>query len=155
MKYALFLAYIFCGYSACCAGDVYRCNKDGAIVFSDTPCGDNATLVIGVPLPINEPVPQPTATYNPLDTRSMAIGKWTNRKSGSYYYVEGIVTNNGKENVKFSKIKLFCLDRWGDLVTLEEAYVDPTLLTPGQEGTFKLLVKDNDKIDTFKIRLEY
>ena len=80
---------------------------------------------------------------------------WINYIDGNYYYVEGILKNISKVRVRYVKVKAIAYDKAKKLVTLKESYADPYDLTPGQEATFKIMVKYNERIDNFEIRVNW
>ena len=73
----------------------------------------------------------------------------TSRLEGNYYYVEGILKNNGKGNVSYVKVGIRALDKYGKLVSINDGYADPHTLAPGQEATYQIMVAYNSKIDKF------
>ncbi|MBA7535270.1 hypothetical protein ES705_27523 [subsurface metagenome] len=80
---------------------------------------------------------------------------WTYYKDGNYYYVEGIIRNVGQDTKSYVKVKALAYDKQKKLVTLKEGYSDPMDLEPGQEGTFKIMVKYNERISSFEVRIDY
>ena len=73
----------------------------------------------------------------------------TSRLEGNYYYVEGILKNNGKGNVSYVKVGIRALDKYGKLVSINDGYADPHTLAPGQEATYQIMVAYDSKIDKF------
>jgi len=73
----------------------------------------------------------------------------TSRLEGNYYYVEGILKNNGKGNVSYVKVGIRALDKYGKLVSINDGYADPHTLAPGQEATYQIMVVYDSKIDKF------
>ena len=67
--------------------------------------------------------------------------------------MEGILKNVGKDEVEYIQIKAITYDKSKKLVTLKESYSNPADLRPGQEATFKIMVKYNSRIENFELRL--
>jgi len=80
---------------------------------------------------------------------------WTYYLDGNYYYVEGILKNVGKDEVEYIQIKAIAYDKSKKLVTLKQSYSNPADLRPGQEATFKIMVKYNSRIENFELRLNW
>jgi len=80
---------------------------------------------------------------------------WTNYLDGNYHYVEGILKNIGRSTVKYLQVKVICLDKAGRLVSLKERYANPYDLAPGQEATFKIMIKHNSRIDSFDLKINW
>jgi len=83
------------------------------------------------------------------------IVDWTSYLDGNYYYVEGILKNVSKVKVEYVQVKVIAYDSSKKLVTLKESYANPYDLAPGQEATFKVMVKHNSRIDTFGLRVDW
>ena len=83
------------------------------------------------------------------------IMDWTNRisESGNYYYVEGKVKNISSVVAKSVRVKIEALDVFSKLVLLEEGYVDPSVLQPGQIGFFSVMVDYRSNIKKFKLNM--
>jgi hypothetical protein len=79
----------------------------------------------------------------------------TSRLSGNYYYVEGIVKNNGKGNASYVKVEIRALDKYGKLVSINDGYADPSTLAPGQEATYQIMVEYDSKIDKFDKKVSW
>jgi hypothetical protein len=47
----------------------------------------------------------------------------TSRLEGNYYYVEGILKNNGKGNVSYVKVGIRALDKYGKLVSINDGHL--------------------------------
>ncbi|MBA7545090.1 hypothetical protein ES705_37453 [subsurface metagenome] len=73
----------------------------------------------------------------------------TSRLEGNYYYVEGILKNNGKGNVSYVKVGIRALDKYDKLVSINDGYADPHTLAPGQEATYQIMVVYDSKMDIF------
>ena len=86
---------------------------------------------------------------------SVKVLDWTSYLDGNYYYVEGILKNVSKAKVEYVQVKVIAYDSSKKLVTLKERYVNPYDLAPGQEATFKVMVKHNSRIDTFGLRVDW
>ena len=86
---------------------------------------------------------------------NIKILDWTNYLDGNYYYVEGILKNIGKSKVEYLKVKAIAYDKAKKLVTLKESYADPYDLAPGQEATFKIMIKYNSRIDNFELKVNW
>jgi len=70
-------------------------------------------------------------------------------KSGDYYYVEGVLKNNGKGNAYHVEVEIRSLDKYGKLVSIDNGYAHPTTIAPGKEATYQIMVSFNSKIDSF------
>ena len=77
----------------------------------------------------------------------------TSRLSGNYYYVEGILKNNGKGTTSYVKVEIRALDKYGKLVSIHDGYADPSTLEPGQEATYQIMIEYDSKIDKFDKRV--
>ena len=77
----------------------------------------------------------------------------TSRLSGNYYYVEGILKNNGKGTTSYVKVEIRALDKYGKLVSIHGGYADPHTLAPGQEASYQIMVEYDSKIDKFDKRV--
>jgi len=69
--------------------------------------------------------------------------------SGNYYYVEGILKNNGKGTAYYVKIEVRALDRYGKLISIDYGYAEPSTIAPSQEATYQIMVSYNSEIDKF------
>lgn len=83
------------------------------------------------------------------------IVDWTSYLDGNYYYVEGILKNTGKSKVEYVQVKVIAYDSSKKLVTLKESYANPYDLAPGQEATFRVMVKYNSRIDNFELKVNW
>ena len=85
------------------------------------------------------------------------IVDWTNYlgETGNYYYVEGILKNVGRSKVEYLQVKVIAYDRSKKLVTLKESYANPHKLAPGEEATFKVMIRYNERIDNFELKLNW
>ena len=86
---------------------------------------------------------QPKAEIKFVDSNNRLSG------SGNYYYVEGILKNNGKGNAYSVKVEVRALDKYGKLVSIDYGYARPSTIAPGQEATYQIMVRYNSKIDNF------
>lgn len=86
---------------------------------------------------------QPKAEIKFVDSNNRLSG------SGNYYYVEGILKNNGKGNAYSVKVEVRALDKYGKLVSIDYGYAKPSTIAPGQEATYQIMVRYNSKIDNF------
>ena len=86
---------------------------------------------------------QPKAEIKFVDSNNRLSG------SGNYYYVEGVLKNNGKGNAYSVKIEVRALDKYGKLVSINDGYADPHTFAPGQEATYQIMVEYDSKIDKF------
>jgi DNA uptake protein ComE-like DNA-binding protein len=75
--------------------------------------------------------------------------------SGNYYYVEGILKNNGKGNAYSVKVEVQALDKYDKLVSTDNVYADPSTLAPGQEATYQMMVRYNSNIDKFDKKVSW
>lgn len=85
------------------------------------------------------------------------IVDWTHYLSntGNYYYVEGILKNIGENKVDYIEVKAIAFDKAKNLVCLERNYANPHTLEPGEEATFKIMVRYNSKIDNFELAVTW
>ncbi|MBA7519195.1 hypothetical protein ES705_11270 [subsurface metagenome] len=83
------------------------------------------------------------------------IVDWTNYIDGNYYYVEGILKNVSKVKVKYAQVIVIAYDSAKKLVTLKESYANPYDLAPGQEATFRVMIKYNSRIEGFGLRVNW
>ena len=74
-------------------------------------------------------------------------------ESGNYYYVEGILKNNGKGNAYSVKVEVRALDKYGKLVSIDYGYAQPATIAPGKEATYQIMVSYNSKIDSFDTKV--
>jgi len=77
----------------------------------------------------------------------------TNRLSGNYYYVEGILKNNGNGNAYYVKVEIRALDKYDKLVSIDYGYAQPATIAPGKEATYQIMVSYNSKIDSFDTKV--
>lgn len=96
-----------------------------------------------------------TAELENQSESEIKIMDWTNRisESGNYYYVEGKVKNISSVVAKSVRVKIEALDVFNKLVLLEEGYVDPSVLQPGQIGFFSVMVDYRSNIKKFKLNM--
>lgn len=94
---------------------------------------------------------------SPTRFAQIEIVDWINRLSGSgsYFFVEGILRNNGDKTARRVKVKIRALDRNGKLVSLEDGYADPYDIPPGRESTFSVMVDYSPKITQFQINTHW
>jgi len=92
---------------------------------------------------------QPKAEIKFVDTNNRLSG------SGNYYYVEGILKNNGKGNAYHVKVEVRALDRYGKLVSIDYGYAKPSTIAPGQEATYQIMLRYDSKIDKFDKRVSW
>ncbi|MBA7514250.1 hypothetical protein ES705_06275 [subsurface metagenome] len=83
------------------------------------------------------------------------IVDWTNYVDGNYYYVEGLLRNTGRDEVKYIQITAVAYDKSKKLVTLKRSYANPADLKPGQEATFKVMIKYSSRIEDFDLRINW
>ena len=83
------------------------------------------------------------------------IVDWTNYIDGNYHYVEGLLRNTGRDEVRYIQITALAYDKSKKLVTLKRTYANPADLNPGQEATFKIMIKYNSRIDNFGLRVNW
>lgn len=96
---------------------------------------------------------KPTETA-PLSSKAkMDVVDWNHRLSGfgNYIYVEGILRNVGDEIAESVKVKVTSLDAQGKPVSIEDAYADPSAVAPDQETTFQVMVRNDPRIERFKL----
>lgn len=86
---------------------------------------------------------QPKAEIKFVDSNNRLSG------GGNYYYVEGILKNNGKGNAYSVKVEVRALDKYGKLVSIDYGYARPSTIAPGQEATYQIMVEYDSKIDKF------
>jgi hypothetical protein len=72
-----------------------------------------------------------------------------NRLKRNYYYVEGILKNNGKGTAFYVKVEVRALDKYGKLVSIDYGYAKPSTIAPGQEATYQIMVEYDSEIDEF------
>lgn len=80
---------------------------------------------------------------------------WTHYLDGNYFYVEGLLRNTGRDEIRYIQITAVAYDKSKKLVTLKRSYANPADLKPGQEGTFKIMIKHNARIADFEIRVNW
>lgn len=83
------------------------------------------------------------------------IVDWTNYVEGNYYYVEGLLRNTGRDEVEYIQITAVAYDKSKKLVTLKRSYANPPDLKPGQEATFKVMIKYSSRIADFELRVSW
>jgi len=83
------------------------------------------------------------------------IVDWTSYLDGNYYYIEGILKNISSNSLKYVQVKTIAYDSAKKLVTLKESYANPYDLAPGQEATFKIMVKYNSRIKNFELKVNW
>jgi len=83
------------------------------------------------------------------------IVDWTYYLDGNYYYVEGLLQNVGKSRVEYIQIQAIAYDSSKKLVTLKRSYANPADLAPGGKATFKIMVKYNERIKNFELRVNW
>ncbi len=86
---------------------------------------------------------------------NIQIVDWTNYVDGNYYYVEGLLKNTGRDEVKYIQITVVAYDKSKKLVTLKRTYANPADLKPGQEAVFKTMIKYNSRIEDFQLRVNW
>ena len=86
---------------------------------------------------------KPKAEIKIIDSTNYLSG------SGNYYYVEGILKNNGKGTAYSVKVEVRALDKYDKIVSIDDVYADPSTLAPGQEATYQIMVEYDSKIDKF------
>jgi len=79
----------------------------------------------------------------------------TSRLEGNYYYVEGILKNNGKGTTSYVKVEIRALDKYGKLVSLHDGYAEPSTIAPGQEATYQIMIEYDSKIDKFDKKISW
>lgn len=96
---------------------------------------------------------KPTETAPSVSKAKMDVVDWNHRLSGSenYIYVEGILKNVGDEIAESVKVKVTSLDAQGKLVSIDDAYADPSIVAPEQETTFQVMVRNDPRIERFKL----
>jgi len=111
--------------------------------LSDSTEKENAKIELEAPakVPIKELEDKSKAEIKFIDSN--------NRLSGNYYYVEGILKNNGKGTASYVKVEIRALDKYGKLVSINDGYADPHTFAPGQEATYQIMVAYDSKIDKF------
>jgi len=72
-----------------------------------------------------------------------------NRLKRNYYYVEGILKNNGKGTAFYVKVEVRALDKYSKLVSIDYGYAKPSTIAPGQEATYQIMVEYDSEIDEF------
>ena len=84
---------------------------------------------------------------------NIKVVDWINRlsPSGDYVYVEGIIKNIGDSSAYYTEVIIKALDKRGKLVCIEKTYADPSTILPKQEVTFKVMVKNYNNINSFKL----
>jgi hypothetical protein len=111
--------------------------------LADSAEKENAKIELEAPakVPIKELEDKSKAEIKFIDSN--------NRVSGNYYYVEGILKNNGKGTASYVKVEIRALDKYGKLVSINDGYADPSTVAPGQDTTYQIMVKYDSKIDKF------
>jgi hypothetical protein len=81
------------------------------------------------------------------------IVDWDNRLStyGNYIYVGGSLKNIGNQAAEEVRVKVKCLDSNGEIVSIEDGYTNPSLISPNKEGIFQIMLKNNYKIKEFSL----
>ena len=65
------------------------------------------------------------------------------------YFIQGIVKNTGNTIADYVKVKVRSVDIDEKLISIDEAYVDPYTLEPGQEATYEVIIEYDENIDGF------
>jgi len=86
---------------------------------------------------------------------NIQIVDWTNYVDGNYYYIEGLLKNTGRDEVKYIQITVVAYDESKKLVTLKRTYANPADLKPGQEAVFKTMIKYSSRIEDFQLRVNW
>lgn len=73
----------------------------------------------------------------------------TNFVNGNYYYLQGVLKNQGKTAAYWVKLKFQALDKNGNLIQLKETYADPDTIAPGQEATYDTMIGYDARIAKF------
>lgn len=96
---------------------------------------------------------KPTDTAPAISKAKIEVVDWSNRLSdtGNYIYVEGILKNVGDGIASLVRVKVKSLDEEGKLVSIDDTYADPSTVTPGQEATFQVMVRNDSRIKKFKL----
>ena len=96
-------------------------------------------------------------TSPPASGARIKLIDWTNRwdSTGEYIYIEGILKNIGNITAEFVKVKVISVDAQGKLISIDDAYADPYMMSPGQESTFKISIRSDPGIKDFKIKLQW
>jgi len=92
---------------------------------------------------------KPKAEIKFVDSNSRLSG------SGNYYYVEGILKNNGKGNAYSVKVEVRALDKYGKLVSIDYGYSRPSTIAPRQEATYQIMVRYNSEIDEYDMKVSW
>lgn len=119
------------------------------------------TIKYGIPLlalPKEQPEEakeekKPTGITPSVSKAKIEVVDWSNRlsSSGNYIYVEGILKNVGEAIADMVRVKVKSVDAKGKLISIDDTYADPSTLAPGQEATFQVMVRNDSRIEKFKL----
>ncbi|MCK4339192.1 MAG: FxLYD domain-containing protein [Candidatus Cloacimonetes bacterium] len=81
------------------------------------------------------------------------IVDWKNKlsASGNYIYVEGSLKNISDKTAEGVRVKVKSLDSNGEIVSIDDGYADPSLISPNEEGIFQIIIVNNYKIKEFSL----
>ncbi len=97
--------------------------------------------------------PPTTPTPQPPRTGRLELLEDSYYLEEGFLHVKGKVRNGFAQAVNQAKVKITFFDANNRFLMAETTLVNPLSLAPGQEGTFYLIVKQNDAIDSYTIEV--
>lgn len=101
--------------------------------------------------------PSNNTSTQPRKRAHVKITDWTNRPSasGNYQHVEGIVKSTGNITADYVKITVKAFDKNDKLVAIEQDYADPYILSPGEEGVFKVMMQRIPRMKKLSVSVKW
>lgn len=110
--------------------------------------------IIGCVPPSDRNTSSPSA--NPgQDSYELELLSYRGERSYDYLIVEGQVRNISGEKLQGVMAVAECYDGGGNLVTSEDAVLEYDPIMPGQTSPFKVMVRDNPLIKTFRVNFKH
>ena len=139
----------------------YRDPSTGRMIISDTPPPGTAPAddaeherAPAAATPPPTPSGQPAATPQPPPQEEgnfLVFVESTNYREGDYHTIQGVVRNTSPtKTMAFIKITVRLYDSRGTFIGVEETYVHPLHLAPGQEGTYTMMFRPRTELHTFR-----
>lgn len=102
------------------------------------------------PTPQQTPTPPPTP---PPSTGQVELLEDSYYQEEGFVHIKGKVRNGYNQQVTQVKVKVTFYDANERFLMTETTLVNPLVLSPGQEGSFHLIIKRNEAVDSYTIEV--
>lgn len=160
--------------------EVYRCERDGTVIFSEVPCGADSQRLRLAPLPaVSEPpsetretprlrssASRPTAAATRESAAAVRVVQWKERTvefvgrrsydpSGKNFVIEGEVANEGAARAYQVSVKVEGLAFFGDLLAVRSGPAEPYEVPAGGKAKFRVELPWHRDIRKFTVTPEW